>query len=62
MSCYICGRGNCCVSFHSLDEQKAFERAEEAYEKFLEIRNQCREEYNAIEEETEEQDEEGGES
>ncbi len=42
MSCYICGRGACCSSFHSLAEQEAFEPAEDAYERFLEIREVCR--------------------
>ena len=26
MSCKICGRGSCCTSFHSLEEQQAFEK------------------------------------
>lgn len=30
MSCKICGRGNCCESFHSLEEQKQFEQDYEA--------------------------------
>ena len=42
MSCLICGRGACCSSFHSLAEQEAFEPAEEAYERFIEIREVCR--------------------
>lgn len=37
-------------SFHSLEEQEAFEPAEEAYEKFLEIKEECRRRYNEIEE------------
>lgn len=57
MSCYICGRGSCCGSFHSIEEQKVFERASDAYDRFLEIRQQCRDEFNAIEEEQEEQEE-----
>ena len=32
-------------SFHSLEEQKAFEPAEEAYERFLEIKEECRRNY-----------------
>ena len=43
MSCFICGRSACCQSFHSLEEQEAFEPAEEAYERFLEMREKCRE-------------------
>ncbi len=42
MSCYICGRGACMPSFHSTEEQQAFEPAEEAYERFIEIREVCR--------------------
>lgn len=51
--CFICGRGNCIPSFHSIEEQKAFERAEEAYDKFLEIREECREEWQNQEDEEE---------
>ena len=43
--CYICGRSNCMPSFHSLEEQEAFEPAEEAYEKYLEVIEECREQY-----------------
>jgi hypothetical protein len=25
MSCEICGRNNCCASFHSIEEQQAFD-------------------------------------
>lgn len=39
--CFICGRTNCCPAFHSLEEQSIFAPAEEAYEKFLEVREQC---------------------
>ena len=53
MSCYICGRGSCMPSFHSLEEQEAFEDAEEAYEKFIEIRDRCREELANREDEEE---------
>ena len=53
MSCYICGRGNCAPSFHSIEEQKAFDPAEEAYERFLEVRGECREAFNSAEEEDE---------
>ena len=30
---------------HAADEQEAFERAEEAYERFLEVREECRQEW-----------------
>ncbi len=45
MGCFICGRGNCIPSFHSLDEQAAYEPAETAYEKYLDVRAKCREDY-----------------
>jgi hypothetical protein len=32
-------------SFHSLEEQQAFEPAEDAYDKFLEVREQCAEDW-----------------
>ena len=51
--CFICGRGNCVPSFHSLEEQQAFEPAEEAYERYLEIKEECRHRYN---EDTEEEE------
>ena len=50
MGCYICGRGNCMPSFHSLEEQEYFEEAYEAYEHYLEVRARCQEEYNTREE------------
>jgi hypothetical protein len=51
--CFICGRGNCTPSFHSLEEQKAFEPAEEAYDKYLEVREQCVDDWrNADEDKT----------
>lgn len=49
MSCYICGRGNCTPSFHSPEEQQAFEKAEEAYDRFLEVREACRQEWLNLE-------------
>lgn len=45
MSCFICGRGSCTPSFHSLDEQSAYEAAEIAYEKYLDVRSKCKEDY-----------------
>ncbi len=56
--CFICGRGNCCPSFHSLDEQAIFEPASEAYDKFLDIREQCARDLAEQEEEDEEEVEE----
>lgn len=55
--CFICGRGSCCPSFHSLEEQEAYEPAEEAYDKYLEIRAQCEAAYNQSEEDDEEEEE-----
>lgn len=45
MGCFICGRGNCMPSFHSLEEQAAYEPANVAFEKYLDIRRECEEEY-----------------
>ncbi len=58
MSCFICGRSSCMPNFHSCDEQRAFEKAEEAFEKFLEIREKCREEFNASQEDEDLEEEE----
>ena len=41
MSCFICGRGKCIPSFHSLHEQADFEPDEKAYEKYLDLRAKC---------------------
>lgn len=49
MTCHICGRGNCLGSFHSAEEQEAFAPAEEAYERFIEIRAKCRAEWEDAE-------------
>jgi hypothetical protein len=38
-------------SFHSLKEQQAFEPAEEAYERYLEILDECRHNWQSQEEE-----------
>ncbi len=43
MSCYICRRSTCAPSFHPLEEQVCFEKAEAAYEKYLEVLEKCRE-------------------
>ena len=45
MSCFICGRNSCMPSFHSLEEQSYFEKAEEAYDRYLEILEECRGEW-----------------
>ena len=53
MACFICGRGSCISSFHSLAEQEAFADAEIAYEKYLEVRQRCREKLEEEEEDDE---------
>ena len=45
MSCLICGRGSCMPSFHSIEEQEAYEKAMEAYEAFFKVREKCRREW-----------------
>jgi len=47
MSCFICGRGGCASWMHSSEEQEAFAPAEEAYDRFLDVREQCRQEWQA---------------
>lgn len=44
MSCDICGRGNCCESFHSLEEQEKYVKVIEAFERARDLRNQVRKE------------------
>lgn len=56
MSCFICGRGNCTPSFHSLEEQSFFDDAEAAYDNYIEVRDKCREEWASQGEEEEEDD------
>ena len=54
MSCYICGSGSCAPSFHSLEEQSYFDKAEEAHGKYLEVLEECRQEYESLSSEEEE--------
>ena len=42
--CDICGRGSCCESFHSLEEQKRYEKVIEAFDKARELRQMVRDE------------------
>ena len=42
--CDICGRGSCCESFHSLEEQKRYEKVIEAFDRARELRQQVRDE------------------
>jgi len=51
MSCDICGRGSCCDSFHSLEEQQRYEKVIEAFDKARELRAQVRAELEAEESE-----------
>jgi hypothetical protein len=51
MSCDICGRGSCCASFHSLDEQARYEKVIAAFDRARELRTKVKTE--AFEEETE---------
>jgi F0F1-type ATP synthase gamma subunit len=37
MGCEICGRNNCCKSFHSLEDQKSFDDVAEI------VKDRCRE-------------------
>jgi hypothetical protein len=57
MSCYICRRGSCTPSFHSLEEQEAYEDADTAYEEFLDVWERCNKEWLESEEEEPEEDE-----
>lgn len=49
MSCDICGRGSCCNSFHSLEEQERYEKVIAAFDRARELRDEVR---HAIIEET----------
>lgn len=42
MSCDICGRGSCCTSFHSLDEQNRYEKVIEAFDRARDLRAEVR--------------------
>lgn len=55
MSCDICGRGSCCPSFHSIEEQKKYEDVIELFDKARDLRDKIR----AEEDEEEDEDEEG---
>lgn len=51
--CDICGRGSCCESFHSLEEQERYAPAIALFEKARELRYEIKHE---IEEESKEDD------
>jgi transcription elongation factor Elf1 len=44
MSCDICGRTSCCVSFHSHEEQDRYSEVIEAFERARELRAEVRNE------------------
>ena len=50
MSCYICRSSACIPSFHSIEEQEHFQRAEDAYDEYLQILEECRQSWCAMEE------------
>lgn len=50
MSCDICGRGSCAVSFHTLEEQERFEKAIEAFERARDLRRKIRQQMDEEEE------------
>ena len=52
MGCDICGRGGCCNSFHSLEEQARYEKVIEIFDKARDLREHVR---NEQEEEEEQQ-------
>lgn len=43
MSCDICGRGACDSLFHSIEEQVAYAKVIEAFERARELRREVRE-------------------
>ena len=48
MSCFICGRGSCMPLFHSAEEQQVFEPAEDAYDRYIEILEECRDAWRGV--------------
>ena len=56
MSCDICGRGSCCVSFHSMEEQEEYAAVIELFDKARDMRAQIKQEMQeARDQETEEE-------
>lgn len=53
MSCDICGRGGCCESFHSLEEQLMYAKVIEAFDNARAMRAKVREEFEAEQKEQE---------
>lgn len=58
MSCHICGRGACCDSFHSLEEQTRYAKVIAAFEKAEDLRRELREQIAEEIKETAQQEEE----
>ena len=52
--CDICGRGSCCESFHSMEEQQRYEKVIEAFDKARELRQMVRDELDEEARETKE--------
>jgi transcription elongation factor Elf1 len=44
MSCDICGRGSCCTSFHSMEEQDNYAAVIELFDKARDLRAQIKQE------------------
>lgn len=53
MSCDICGRGSCCDSFHSAEEQQRYAPAIELFDRARELRAKIRQEMDDEQEESE---------
>lgn len=53
--CYVCGRTNCCPSFHSFEEQRRFQPVAELLESAAELREKIDME-RATEAESEDED------
>ena len=49
--CVICGRSSCATWMHSIAEQDAYAPAIEAYDKYVEVRDRCREAWKGQEDE-----------
>lgn len=51
MACLICGRGSCCESFHTIEEQERFAPAILLFERAVELREEIRNQMDADERE-----------
>lgn len=57
--CDICGRGSCCTSFHSLEEQERYEKVIEAFDRARELRQQVFDEIKEEERQQKQGEEDG---